>query len=142
MSLAVIVLATPGTPSIKECPFAKTEAINISIMFFCPIITLCSSLRIATTPACNSDKSIRLVNCKFSSFFSIGLLLLSVLFSILLNFTAKTQTRKSYIFLPSVFLFYLYSIFYPLFFYPLCSMLYFLFSMLYFLFSNLYFYFP
>ena len=33
-SLAEIVFATPGTPSMSECPLAKIDAISISIMLF------------------------------------------------------------------------------------------------------------
>ena len=67
-SFAETVFATPGTPSIKECPLAKIEAISISIMLFCPTITLPISVLIWATPSFNSLKSIRFV--KLTALFS------------------------------------------------------------------------
>ena len=61
-SLAVMVFATPGTPSIRECPLAKMEIINSSIISSCPIMTLPNSFFMPSTAACNLLRSIRELN--------------------------------------------------------------------------------
>ena len=55
-SLAVTVFATPGTPSISECPLAKMDRINNSIMSCWPMITLPNSVLIFPTASLKLTK--------------------------------------------------------------------------------------
>ena len=48
-SIDVMVLATPGTPSIKACPFESSEIMSNSIMSFCPTMILPISFFMAAT---------------------------------------------------------------------------------------------
>ncbi len=50
-NFAEMVFATPGTPSIRECPLAKMDAISISIMPFCPTMTLLISSFMSVIPS-------------------------------------------------------------------------------------------
>ncbi|MNI51935.1 hypothetical protein D3C85_1195310 [compost metagenome] len=65
-NLALSVLATPGTPSIKICPSASKPTIKKSITCFCPIMIFPSTFLIWFTASFNALKSVRGLNCSCS----------------------------------------------------------------------------